>query len=238
MLFSKLFSTTLRENPAGSESVSHQLLLRAGYIRQLGTGIFSYLPLAQRTMQRIQNILRQEMNIIGGQEICMPVVHPADVWKESGRWQTIGPEMGRLIDRNGRDLVLAMTHEEVVASLVRTEIRSYKQLPALVYHIQTKWRDDPRPRAGLMRVREFTMLDSYSLDSSPQGLENQYQAHYQAYFKIFERCQLPVVAVESDSGMMGGSQAHEFMYLNPRWRRHPGILYQMQICSQQAKCPV
>lgn len=215
MLFSKLFSTTLRENPAGTESISHQLLLRAGYIRQLGSGIFSYLPLAQRGIRRIQDILRHEMDAIGGQEICMPVVHPADLWKESGRWQKIGLEMGRLTDRNARDLVLAMTHEEVVASLVRTEIHSYKQLPALVYHIQTKWRDDPRPRAGLIRVREFTMLDSYSLDASLDGLDEQYKAHYQAYFRIFERCQLPVVAVQSDSGMMGGSQAHEFMYLSP-----------------------
>ncbi len=155
------------------------------------------------------------MDTIGGQEICMPVVHPADLWKESGRWQKIGLEMGRLKDRNARDLVLAMTHEEAVASLVRTEIHSYKQLPVLVYHIQTKWRDDPRPRAGLIRVREFTMLDSYSLDASLEGLDEQYQAHYQAYLRIFERCQLPVVAVQSDSGMMGGSLAHEFMYLSP-----------------------
>lgn len=145
----------------------------------------------------------------------MPVVQPADIWKESGRWHQIGAEMGRFQDRNGHDMVLAMTHEEVVASLVRSQIRSYRQLPALVYHIQTKWRDDPRPRAGLIRVREFTMLDSYSLDRDWEGLENQYQAHLSAYQRIFERCELPVMTVKSDTGMMGGKMAHEFMYLTP-----------------------
>lgn len=145
----------------------------------------------------------------------MPVVQPADIWKESGRWHQIGAEMGRFQDRNGHDMVLAMTHEEVVASLVRSQIRSYRQLPALVYHIQTKWRDDPRPRAGLIRVREFTMLDSYSLDRNWEGLEKQYQAHLSAYQRIFERCELPVMIVKSDTGMMGGKMAHEFMYLTP-----------------------
>jgi prolyl-tRNA synthetase len=145
----------------------------------------------------------------------MPVVHPADLWKETGRWQAIGAEMGRFKDRADRDMVLAMTHEEVVADLVRKEIRSYRQLPAMVYHIQTKWRDDPRPRAGLIRVREFTMKDSYTLDADWDGLDRQYRAHYQAYFDIFNRCALPAVAVRSDVGMMGGRMAHEFMYLTP-----------------------
>lgn len=214
MRLSNLFGTTLREAPGGTESASHQLLLRAGFIRPLGSGIFSYLPLARRSMTRIENILRAEINAIGGQELTMPVVQPADTWKETGRWFQIGAEMGRFKDRNGHDMVLAMTHEEVVASLMRSEIRSYRQLPALVYHIQTKWRDDPRPRAGLIRVREFTMLDSYSLDRDDNGLDLQYQAHYDAYLKIFKRCGLPVTTVQSDTGMMGGKVAHEFMYLS------------------------
>lgn len=215
MRMSHLFSQTLREAPSDSEVASHRLLVRAGYIRQLGAGIFSYLPLAYRSLTRIMNIMREEINAIGGQEICMPVVQPADIWQESGRYYQIGSEMGRLKDKSGHDMILAMTHEEVVADLARGLIRSYRQLPALVYHLQTKWRDDPRPRAGLIRVREFTMLDSYSLDADWEGLDRQYQAHYEAYFRIFERCGLPVVAVLSDTGMMGGKMAHEYMYLAP-----------------------
>ena len=215
MRMSELFGQTLRKPPADAQIASHRLLVRAGFIRQLGAGIFSYLHLARRSMTKIENILRDEMNAIGGQEITMPVVHPADIWKETGRWYEIGSEMGRFHDKNDRDMVLAMTHEEVIADLVRTEIQSYKQLPRLLYHIQTKWRDDPRPRAGLIRVREFTMKDSYSLDADWEGLDAQYRAHYQAYFNIFHRCGLPVVAVRSDVGMMGGKMAHEFMYLTP-----------------------
>jgi len=215
MRMSKLFGQTLREPPADAQIASHQLLVQAGFIRQLGAGIFSYLHLARRSMTKIENILRDEINGIGGQEITMPVIHPADVWKETGRWYEIGSEMGRFYDKNERDMVLAMTHEEVIADLVRTEIQSYKQLPNLLYHIQTKWRDDPRPRAGLIRVREFTMKDSYSLDMDWEGLDAQYRAHYQAYFDIFHRCDLPVVAVKSDVGMMGGKLAHEFIYLTP-----------------------
>jgi prolyl-tRNA synthetase len=215
MKMSNLFGQTLREAPADAEIISHQLLVRSGFIRQLGAGIFSYLHLAKRSITKIENILREEMNAIGGQEITMPVVHPADVWKETGRWYQIGSEMGRFFDKNERDMVLAMTHEEVIADLVRRDIQSYKQLPRLLYHIQTKWRDDPRPRAGLIRVREFTMKDSYSLDADDEGLDKQYRAHYQAYFNIFHRCGLPVVAVKSDVGMMGGKMAHEFMYLAP-----------------------
>ncbi len=215
MRMSKLFSQTLRENPSEAEVVSHQLLLRAGYIRSLAAGIFSYLPLARRAMSRIEQIMRQEINAIGGQEITMPVVNPADIWQESRRWYQIGSELGRLQDKTGHPMELAMTHEEVIADLVRHEVRSYRQLPSLLYHIQTKWRDDPRPRAGLIRAREFTMLDSYSLDASWEGLDAQYQAHYQAYQNIYRRCELPVVAVSSDTGIMGGKLAHEFMYLNP-----------------------
>lgn len=215
MQMSKLFGQTLRDTPAEAEIASHQLLLRAGYIRQLAAGIFSYLPLAKRSLTKIENIMRSEINAIGGQEVAMPVVHPAEPWQETGRWYQIGSEMGRFKDKSGRDMVLAMTHEEIVAELVRKEVRSYRQMPLLIYHIQTKWRDDPRPRGGLVRAREFTMKDSYSLDSSYTGLEQQYRNHYQAYFNIFRRCGLPVMAVKADVGMMGGQTAHEFMYLTP-----------------------
>ncbi len=215
MKLSRLFGTTLREAPTEAEVISHQLLLRAGFIRPLAAGIFSYLPLAQRALVNIMRIIRAEMDAIGGQEISMPVVHPAELWQQTGRWDAIGAEMGRFTDRNNRAMALAMTHEEVVAALTKSEIRSYRQLPALVYQLQTKWRDDPRPRAGLIRVREFTMLDSYSLDATWEGLDAQYQAHYEAYFNIFRRCELPVVAVQSDTGMMGGKMAHEYMYLTP-----------------------
>ena len=215
MRMSQLFGLTLREAPADAETASHQLLVRAGFIRQLAAGIFTALPLARRSLTKIENILRDEMNAIGGQEMTMPVVHPAELWQETGRWYQVGSEMGRFKDKNNRDMVLAMTHEEVVADLVRREVRSYRQLPRLIYHIQTKWRDDPRPRAGLIRVREFTMKDSYTLDADWDGLDRQYRAHYQAYFNIFRRCGLEVIAVKSDTGMMGGKLAHEFMYQTP-----------------------
>ena len=215
MRVSKLFSQTLRKAPADVEVVSHRLLLRAGFMRQLASGLFSYLPLANRSMKKISDIMREEIDAIGGQEITMPVIHPADLWKETGRWFQIGSELGRFKDKSDRDMALAMTHEEVVTDLVRKEINSYKQLPALIYQIQTKWRDDPRPRAGLVRAREFTMKDSYSLDRDEAGLDEQYRAHYQAYFNIFNRCALPSIAVESDVGMMGGTMAHEYMYLTP-----------------------
>jgi len=212
---SQLFSQTLREAPADAEVESHKLLVRAGFIRQLGAGIYSNLPLAKRTLDKIENILREEINTIGGQELTLPIVHPAEVWKETNRYYEIGSEMSRFKDRKGADMVLAMTHEEVVADLTRKLIQSYRQLPLLVYQIHTKWRDDPRPRAGLIRVREFTMKDSYSLDTDEKGLNKQYRAHYQAYFNIFNRCALPTKAVLADVGMMGGSMAHEYMYLTP-----------------------
>jgi len=215
MRMSNMFFRTLRESPADAETVSHQLLVRSGYIQQLGAGVYSILPLAQRTMDKIENLLRDEINAIGGQELKMPVVNPADVWKETNRYYEIGSEMSRFNDRKGGDMVLAMTHEEVVADLTRKIVQSYRQLPMLVYHIQTKWRDDPRPRAGLIRVREFVMKDSYSLDMDQEGLDKQYRAHYQSYFNIFHRCGIPVVSVLSDVGMMGGTMAHEYMYLTP-----------------------
>ncbi len=214
MRMSKLFSQTLKSTPADLDADSHKLLLRAGFIRQHAAGIFSYLPLARRSMRKIEQIMKEEIEEIGGQEVTMPIVQPAELWQETGRWSTIGSEMGRFKDKNQRDMVLAMTHEEAVSDLVRGEIRSYKQLPQLIYHIQTKWRDDPRPRAGLIRVREFTMLDSYSLDKDWLGLEIQYQAHYSAYERIYRRCGLPIISVKSDTGIMGGKIAHEFMYLS------------------------
>ncbi len=215
MRMSQLFSKTLRENPSYADTPGYALLLRAGYIRQLGAGIFSSLPLGFRTMQKISNIIREEMNAIGGQEVEMPVVNPAEIWKETGRFFAVGDELTRFTDRADRDMVLAMTHEEAATALAKSEIDSYKNLPKMIYHIQTKWRDDPRPRAGLIRVREFKMKDSYTFDTDAKGLEKQYQAHYDAYFRIFNRCGLPVIAVSSDSGMMGGSLAHEYMYLSP-----------------------
>jgi prolyl-tRNA synthetase len=214
MRYSRHFGVTLHENPSGAETPGHRLLLRAGYIRPLAAGIFSYLPLGRRVKGKIERILREEMEAIGGEELLMPVVQPSEIWRRTGRWQGIGAEMGRMKDRAGRDLVLAMTHEEAVAALASSEIRSSRDLPRLVYHIQTKWRDEPRPRAGLIRVREFTMLDSYSLDSSAEGMDGQYRAHARAYERIFKRCSLPAAAVQSDGGMMGGKTAREYMYLS------------------------
>jgi len=214
MRLSQLFFATLRDDPADAEMASHRLLVRAGYLRQLGSGIYSLLPLGFRVQQRIEQVIREEIDAIGGQEMEMPVVHPADLWRESGRYAKIGPEMARLKDRSGRDLVLAMTHEEVVADLVRDIISSYRQLPKILYHFQTKFRDEPRARGGLIRVREFVMKDSYSIDADDAGLDHSYQLHYGAYERIFARLGLDVVAVGSDVGIMGGSGAHEFMVLN------------------------
>ena len=210
-----MFSRTLREAPSGAESKGYEYLLRAGYIRQLGAGIFSLLPLGFKSTKKIENIVREEMNRIGGQEILMPVVNPGDLWKESGRYYSIDKELARFKDRVGRDMVLAMTHEEAVTDIARGEIDSYKRLPLFVYQIQTKFRDDPRPRAGLIRVREFTMKDAYSFDRDQEGLEKIYADNYRAYFRIYDRCGLPSIAVSSDTGMMGGKVAHEYMYLSP-----------------------
>ena len=215
MRMSKMFSRTLREAPSGADSKGYEYLLRAGYIKQLGAGIFSLLPLGLRSIRKIENIVRQEMNRIGCEEIQMPLVNPADIWKESGRYYSIDKELARFEDRTGRDMVLAMTHEEACTTIARDEIDSYKRLPVTVYQIQTKFRDDPRPRAGLIRVREFTMKDAYSFDRTQEGLEKSYRDQYKAYFRIFSRCALPAIAVKSDTGMMGGSVAHEYMYLSP-----------------------
>ena len=215
MRLSQLFFATLRDDPAEAEMPSHRLLLRAGYVRQLGSGIYSLLPLGKRVSDRVEQIIREEQNRIGGQELEMPVVHPADVWRASGRYQAIGPELGRFKDRGGRDMVLAMTHEEVVALLLADVVKSYRQLPMMVYHFQTKWRDEPRSRGGLIRVREFVMKDAYSCDRDQAGLDASYESQHAAYVRTFERLGLETVVVASDVGIMGGSQAHEFMVLNP-----------------------
>jgi len=215
MRLSQLFFTTLRDDPSDAEMPSHRLLLRAGYVRQLGAGIYSLLPLGYRVNKRVEQVIREEIDRVGGQEMEMPVVHPADVWRRSGRYDSVGPELARFTDRADRDMVLAMTHEEVVAGLLADIVRSYRQLPMIVYHFQTKFRDEPRSRGGLIRVREFVMKDSYSCDRDQAGLDRSYQLHYEAYARIFERLGLTTIAVSSDVGMMGGTGAHEFMVLNP-----------------------
>ncbi len=215
MRLSNLFFTSLRDDPVEAEMASHRLLVRGGYVRQLGAGIYSLLPLGLRVHRRIEQVIREEIDAIGGQEMEMPVVHPAELWKESGRYAKIGPELVRFKDRGGRDMVLAMTHEEVVADLVRDLVSSYRQLPLIVYHFQTKFRDEPRARGGLIRVREFVMKDSYSIDADEAGLDRAYELHHAAYQRIFERLGLDTIAVGADVGIMGGSLAHEFMYLNP-----------------------
>ncbi len=215
MRLSKLFFATLRDDPADAEMPSHRLLLRAGYLRQLGSGLYSLLPLGFRVTKRVEQVIREEMNAIGCQELEMPVIHPADLWRESGRYDQIGPEMARFKDRGDRDMVIAMTHEEVVTDLLRDIVRSYRQLPVRLYHFQTKFRDEPRSRGGLIRVREFVMKDSYSCDRDEDGLDASYWAHHGAYVRIFERLGLQAIPVASDPGMMGGSIAHEFMVLNP-----------------------
>jgi len=186
-------------------------MMRAGMVRQLAAGIYVYLPLALRVLEKVNAIIREEMNAIGGQEISMPVLQPADIWQQSGRWFDVGDEMFRLKDRTKRDMVLGMTHEEVIAWLAAREIRSYRDLPQIWYQIQTKLRDEARPKGGVLRTREFLMKDSYSLDLDAEGLDHSYQLHHQAYCKIFQRCGLKYYAVESDPGMMGGAGAHEFM---------------------------
>ena len=211
MRWSRLFIPTLRETPAEAEVVSHRLLLRAGYIRQLASGIYSYLFLAKRSLLKIERIVREEMDSIGAQEFHLPELHPAELWQQSGRWEAMGSDMFRLRDRWGRDLCLGMTEEEVMTSIARGELRSYKQLPQLWYQIQVKFRDEPRPKSGLMRMRRFTMKDSYSFDIDAEGLDASYQKHHDAYCRILERCRLRYLDVEAHSGAMGGSQSQEFV---------------------------
>jgi prolyl-tRNA synthetase len=210
MRWSQLHIPTLREDPADSDAPSHRLLLRAGYVRQLMAGHYSLLPLAVRVRTKVIETIRQEMNRIGSQEFMLPALHPADVWRRSGRWDAMGEEMFRLRDRKGADLALGMTHEEIFATLA-LELRSYRDLPQMWYQFQTKFRDEPRPKAGLMRTREFTMKDSYSFDLGQEGLDVSFDRHHEAYTRIFERLGIPAIPVEASSGTMGGSASTEFM---------------------------
>jgi len=211
MLWSQTFIPTLRDDPADAVIDSHKLLLRAGYIRQLTAGVYNYLPLMQRVIHKVEKIVREEMDAAGAIEITMPVLHPAELWQKSGRWDIVGKEQMRMKDRHQRDLVLGGTHEEVVTWIVRGELRSYRQLPKNLYQIQVKFRDEPRPRFGLMRGREFIMKDAYTFDTNWDGLKLAYAKMADAYFKIFRRMGFDVKMVESDVGAMGGTTAHEFM---------------------------
>src|SRR6266404_2450749 len=208
--WSQLFIPTLREAPADAEVASHKLLVRAGYIRQLGAGIYSFLFLGNRATQKIMGIVREEMDKIG-QEFYLPALHPREIWEASGRWGVMGDNMFRLKDRKGADLCLGFTHEEIMTDIARKELRSYKQLPQIWYQIQNKFRDEPRPKSGLLRVRQFIMKDSYTFDLDAAGLDAAYQKHHRAYCRIFDRCGLDYIVVEAHSGAMGGSQSHEFM---------------------------
>jgi prolyl-tRNA synthetase len=213
--YSHLFIPTLKEAPSEAEAVSHKLMVRAGYVRQLAAGLYIYLPLGQRVMNKINQIIREEMNAIGGQEVTMPVLNPAEVWQQTGRWDAIGDEMFRLKDRGGRDMCLAMTHEETMTWLAAHDLRSYRDLPQIWYQVQTKLRDEARPKSGVLRTREFTMKDSYSFDRDEEGLDKSYQLHLEAYKKIYSRCGIKFYVVQSDTGMMGGSMAHEYMAPSP-----------------------
>ena len=215
MRWSQFFIPTLREDPADAEVISHKLLLRAGVIRQLSAGIYSYLPLGQRIALKVMQILREEMNAIGGQEFYLPAMHPAELWQESGRWQAIGDDMFRLKDRKGADLCLGMTHEEVFTSIARNELRSYKQLPQVWYQIQIKFRDEARPKSGLMRLRTFIMKDAYTFDIDRAGLDKSFADQREAYKRIFTRCGIQFLIVEASSGAMGGSESNEFMARTP-----------------------
>src|SRR6266536_1474453 len=212
--WSKLFIPTLREAPADAEVASHKFLVRAGYVRQLAAGIYSYLFLAQRTILKIVGIVREEMDTIG-QELYLPALNPREVWEASGRWSLMGENMFRLKDRKGADLCLGMTHEEIMTDIARKELRSYKQLPQIWYQIQAKFRDEPRPKSGLLRVRQFTMKDSYSFDIDRAGLDHSFDLHDGVYRKIFDRCGLNYLIIEAHSGAMGGSQSEEFMVYTP-----------------------
>jgi prolyl-tRNA synthetase len=215
MRWSKYFIPTLREDPADAEVVSHKLLLRAGVIRQLSAGIYSYLPLGQRIALKVMQILREEMNAIGGQEFYLPALHPAEVWQESGRWYAIGDDMFRLKDRKGADMCLGMTHEEIFTTIARNEVRSYKQLPQVWYQIQIKFRDEGRPKSGLMRLRTFIMKDAYTFDVDRAGLDKSFADQREAYKRIFTRCGIQFLIVEASSGAMGGSESNEFMARTP-----------------------
>ena len=212
MRMSRMLGRRIKEDPKDAKTVSHKFLVRGGYIRGVSAGIYSMLPLGMRIIEKIEAIIREEMNRIDGQEVKMPVVLPAELWEESGRYQTVGEELLRFKDRNDKPMILGMTHEEAVVHLVRTEVTSYKQLPIMAYQLQTKYRDEARPRAGLIRVRDFTMKDAYSFHSSQEDLEKYYERAHEAYERIYKRVGMKhVVSIKSNSGMMGGNVSHEFM---------------------------
>ncbi|HCB93638.1 MAG TPA: proline--tRNA ligase [Selenomonas sp.] len=215
MRATNLYAPTLRESPAEAEVISHKLMLRAGMIRKAAGGVYTYLPLAWRTIRKIEQIIREEMDSAGGQEICMPIIQPGELWKESGRWAVYGDEMMRVKDRHGREFCLGPTHEEMITSLIRDEVRSYKQLPLMLYQMQNKYRDEIRPRFGLMRSREFIMKDLYSFDRDEEGMNLSYKKMYDAYDRIFSRCGLEFRPVEADNGAIGGGHSHEFTVLAP-----------------------
>lgn len=213
MRFTQAFIPTLRDTPSDAEVISHQLMLRAGYLRKLSSGIYNYLPLGLRVIQKIESIIRHEMKKAGAQELLMPMVQPSDLWKESGRWDVYDKELLRFKDRHDNDYCLGPTHEEIITDIVRGEVKSYKQLPLSLYQIQTKFRDEIRPRFGLMRGREFLMKDCYSFDANEEGALKSYDIYYQAYKRIFETCSLSFRAVEADTGTIGGNRSHEFQVL-------------------------
>ncbi|MFO0753681.1 MAG: proline--tRNA ligase [Thermodesulfovibrionales bacterium] len=215
MFFSRMLIPTMREVPSDAEAISHKLMVRAGYVRQLAAGLYMYLPLGWRVLNKINRILKEEMDAIGAQEVSMPILHPAEIWQKTGRWYDIKEEMFRLRDRTERDMCLGMTHEEIMTWLAAREIKSYRDLPQVWYQIQTKLRDEARPKSGILRTREFIMKDSYSFDCDEEGLALRYSLHAEAYHRIFRRCGLVFYQVESDTGMMGGAEAHEFMAPSP-----------------------
>ena len=214
MKLSKMHLKTFREVPNEAELPSHILLLRTGMIRKLVSGVYGFMPLGWRSIRKIENIIRQEMDAKGSQELLMSALQPAEIWRESGRWSAYGPEMWRLKDRNGREFCLGPTHEEIFTDIVRNDISSYRQLPLFLYQIQTKYRDEARPRFGLMRSREFIMKDCYSFDKDEAGLDASYNEMYDAYRRVFTRCSLTFRAVEADSGAIGGNNSHEFCALS------------------------
>ncbi|MFC1807670.1 proline--tRNA ligase [Candidatus Omnitrophota bacterium] len=214
MRYSKAFIPTLKESPADAESVSHKLMVRAGLIRKLISGVYSYLPLGFKTLKKVEAIIRDEMDKAGALEILMPALHPAELWHETGRYDVLGEELVKFKDRSGREMVIGPTHEEVITDIARNELRSYKDLPKTIYQIQTKLRDEPRPRFGIIRSKEFIMKDAYSFDKDEKGLDQSYKIMFDAYHRIFQRCGLDVISVEADSGFMGGSESAEFMLLS------------------------
>ncbi|MDD5437174.1 MAG: proline--tRNA ligase, partial [Candidatus Omnitrophica bacterium] len=215
MRWSEALIPTLKEDPQDAEVISHKLMVRGGFIRKLISGAYSYLPLGVRVLHKVETIIREELASAGAQEVLLPAMHPPEIWKKTGRYDLLGPVLIKFKDRHGKECVLGPTHEEIITDLVANNVKSYKELPLILYQIQTKFRDEPRPRFGIMRTSEFIMKDAYSFDCDAEGLEKSYKKMYDAYCRIFERCGLPYVAVEADPGIMGGNTSHEFMVPTP-----------------------